>query len=75
MLNPAWAVEIEAKLQQRRERLRALLGPKVVEIQESLEALAESRAKAGDHALADELRRAADMLVDQFGGGARLAPP
>ena len=32
-------------------------------LQHNLEALAEARAKAGDHALADELRRATDRTV------------
>jgi hypothetical protein len=52
MLNPAWAVEIEEKLQQRNERLRAPLGPTVAELRQDRERLAELRAKAGDHALA-----------------------
>jgi hypothetical protein len=70
MLNPAWAGEIEEKLQQRRERLRVLLGPTVTKLRQEMEHLAESMAKAGDHALAEELRQAADRLVAELGGGA-----
>jgi hypothetical protein len=66
VLNPCWAVEIEDKLQQEREHLRILLGPTVAKLRQDTEHLAQSSEKHGNHALADKLRRA-DELVAQFG--------
>jgi transcription elongation GreA/GreB family factor len=66
-MNLRWAVEIEEKLQQHRERLRVLLGPRVAKLRQETEQLAQLREKRGDHAAADELRQMSDELLARFG--------